>query len=87
MPEAVDAEECCRAAEVASAVSVVAWIFALLTWRRALAHRALVFLVANVVLLIVLGARPVALTTVFFFVVAVVVLQFMQNGVPGRPKK
>ena len=36
--------------------SVVAWVFAVLTWRRILAHRALAFLLSSVVLLIVLGA-------------------------------
>jgi hypothetical protein len=76
-----------HAAEAACTVSIVAWIFALLTWRRALAQRAFIFLVANVALLIVLGARPVALTTAFIFVVPIVVLELTQNGVPWRPKQ
>ena len=42
--------------EVVFMASVIAWVFAVLTWRRTLAHRALVCLLSSVALLIVLRA-------------------------------
>src|SRR5215471_12681825 len=74
-------------AEVACAAGVVAWIFAVLTWRRALAHRALVFLLASVVLLILLGAPPFALATASVCVVVILLLECTQYRVAGRPNK
>jgi len=74
-------------AELACAAGIVGWIFALLTWRRVLAHRALAFLVASAVLLILLQAPPVSLATAIAFVVVIVLLEFMQSRLAERPNK
>jgi hypothetical protein len=74
-------------AEVACAAGIVGWIFALLTWRRVLAHRALAFLVASAVLLILLRAPPLSLGTAIVCVVVIVLLEFMQSRLTERPNK
>ena len=74
-------------AEVACAAGVLAWIFALLTWWRALSHRALAFLLTSVVLLILLGAPPAALATGFVCVVVIVLLESTQWRAAEPPNK
>jgi hypothetical protein len=68
--------------EAASIASVVAWVFAVLTWRRILAHRALAFLLSSVVLLIVLGAplRETAPAAVCALVIAFLELVQRHRG-------
>jgi hypothetical protein len=68
--------------EAAFIASVVAWVFAVLTWRRTLAHRALAVLLSSVVLLIVLGAplRETAPAAVCALAIAFVELAQRHRG-------
>ena len=66
--------------EAACAVGAITWVFAFLTWRRALALRALAFLLASVVLLIILGAPPRAIASAIVYVLAIALLEFVQRG-------
>jgi hypothetical protein len=59
--------------------SVVAWVFAVLTWRRTLAHRALAFLLSSVVLLIFLGAPLHETAPAAVCVLAVAFLELAQR--------
>ena len=61
--------------EVVFMASVIAWVFAVLTWRRTLAHRALVCLLSSVALLIVLRA-PLPKTTLA--VVCALAIDFLE---------
>ena len=66
--------------EAACAVGAIIWVFALLTWRRALALRALAFLLSSVVLLIILVAQPRAIASAIVYVLAIALLEFVQRG-------
>ena len=66
--------------EAACAVGAITWLFALLTWRRALALCTLAFLLASVVLLIILEAPPRAIAPAIVVVLAIALLEFLQRG-------
>ena len=66
--------------EAACAVGAITWVFAHLTWRRALALRAMAFLLASAVLLIILGASPSAIASAIVYVVAIGLLELVQRG-------
>ena len=66
--------------EAACAVGAITWVFALLTWRRALALRALAFLLASVVLLIILGAPSRAIASAIVYVLSIALLEIVQRS-------
>jgi hypothetical protein len=70
--------------ETACAASAMAWVVALLTWRRVLALRALALLAASVALLMLFGAPPRAIGSGIVCVFAVVLLELAQHRLPGR---
>src|SRR5436190_4507866 len=75
--------------EVACAARAIAWVVALLTWRRVLAVRALAFLVASVTLLMLLGAPLRVIESGIVCAFAVVLLELSQRRLSrqhGRPR-
>ncbi len=85
-PFKVDAmiETAVHMVEAACAASAMAWVVALLTWRRVLALRALALLAASVALLILLGAPPRVIGSGIVCVFVVVFLELAQHRLPGR---